>query len=97
MIGAFTGVRQFSTAGRLQAVNEERWDGKKDQDDANASKLKQIVNDQGDFEKLLFLCVMYTGSWMSIQGTMVTGTLITAPEFHNFLFPCYNVNPLTFK
>ena len=45
MISLVTGMREFSTADRLQAVIEERWDGKKDQDDAKDSKLKVIVND----------------------------------------------------
>ena len=62
LIGEVTGVRDFSTTDHLQAVNEERLDGKKDQDDTNDSKLKGIVNDQGDVEKILFLCAKYTGS-----------------------------------
>ena len=44
MISAVTGMRDFSTADHLQAVIEERWDGKKDRDDAKDSKLKVIVN-----------------------------------------------------
>ena len=45
MISAVTGMRDFSTADQFQAVIEESWDGKKDQDDAKDSKLKVIVND----------------------------------------------------
>ena len=97
LIGEVTGVREFSTTDHLQAVNEEMLDGKKDWDDANDSKLKVIVNDQGDVEKILFLRTKYTGSWMSVQGTMVTGTVLTAPKFSDFLFGCYNLNTPNLK
>ena len=61
MISAVTGMRDFSTADHLQAVIEERWDGKKDRDDANDSKLRGVFNYQGDIEKRLFLCANHMG------------------------------------
>ena len=58
----------------------------------NDAKIRGVVNDQGRLEKIIFLRAKYTGSWMSVQGTMVTGTVLTAPEFSVFLFACYNLN-----
>ena len=78
MIGTVTDEMYFSTADQLLEVKEERRYGKRDWDDANDTKLRGIVNDQGNFEKRLFLCAKHTGSWTIIQGTMVTGTVLAA-------------------
>ena len=55
MIGAVTGKRAFSTTDHIQAVKEEWWDGVKDQDLANDTKLWEILSSQGAFDRRLFL------------------------------------------
>ena len=66
LIGALTGERVFSTSNHLRDVKEERQDRKKNRENANNVKLGGIVNDQGKFEKCLFLRSKHMGSWMSI-------------------------------
>ena len=61
LIGEVTREIKFSTADPIWAVKEERWDGKKYWDDLNDTKLRGVVNDQGDFEKVLFLHANHTG------------------------------------
>ena len=55
LIGAVTGKRAFSTTDHIQAVKEEWWDGVKDQDLANDTKLWEILSSQGAFDRRLFL------------------------------------------
>ena len=43
LIGAVTGASEFSTTIHLQAVKEERCDGKKNWDDGNEVKLEVIL------------------------------------------------------
>ena len=59
----------------------------------NDAKIQGIVSNQSAFEKLLFLCDKNTGPHMSVWVTTVTGTVLAAMEFRNFLFARYNVNP----
>ena len=97
LIGAVTGKREFSTADHLQAVKEERQGGKINWDGANAAKLREIIHDQVDFKKSLFLRVKHMGSWMSVWVTTVTGTLLAATEFRDFYVHFITLTPITFK
>ena len=74
-------------------VKKERWDRNKYWDDANGTKLRGIVSDQGKFEARLFLRTNHTGSWMSVRRTTVTGTVRAATKFRVFLCASNNVNP----
>ena len=74
-----------STSDNLWAVKEERQDGNKDRDDANDTKSRRIINAQGNLDKRLFMRANHMGSWMSVQGTTVTGTLLTATQFCDFM------------
>ena len=93
LIGAVKVEKEFSTADHLLAFKEERWDGKTDQGVANDVKLRKIVSNKSALEKRPFLCAKNTGSWMSVQGTMINGTVLTATESREFLCACYKVNP----
>ena len=84
MIGAVMGDREISTADHLWSVKEERRDGKKYWDEVNDAKIRGIVNDQGNFEKRLFLYAHHTGSWLSVWSTIVNGIVPTTTEFCGF-------------
>ena len=68
-----------------------------DQDDANGVKLRRIINDEGNFDKRVFLGSKYTAYWLSVQGTTVIGTVITATDYCYFLSVHYNVNTPTLQ
>ena len=65
----------------------------KNRDVVNDAKLQGIISNQDAFKKQLFLCAKHTGSWMSVQGTTETGTILAATEFRDFKCDHYNVNP----
>ena len=53
------------------------------------------MNDQGAFEKRLFLCVKHTGIWLSICRTTVTGTVLATTEFSDFYVLVTKLTPPT--
>ena len=55
LIGAVKGKPMFSTADHIREVNGGRRDKKKERDTTNDAKLKVVVCDQVDIEKLLLL------------------------------------------
>ena len=81
LIGSVTVKKKCSITDHLLAVREERWDMKKCRDDVNDAKLRRIVNDQGYFDKRLFLRAKHPGSCLSIRGNTATGTVLTTTEF----------------
>ena len=44
-------------------------------------------------DRRLILYTKSTGSWMNVRGTMVTGKVLAATEFCDFLCARYNVTP----
>ena len=70
---------------------------KKIRDDTNNSKLKGLVNDIEAPGRCLILSANNTGYWLIIRGTTVTGTVLAAMEFHDFLCAHYDVTSLTLK
>ena len=62
----------------------ERRVRKKYRDAANDEKLQGIFSGQGALKKRLLLRAKHMGSWTSLQGTTVTGTVIDATEFSDF-------------
>ena len=52
-------------------------------DDANESKLKVLVNDLEAHDRRLILRAKNTGSWLSIQGAVVTVTVLAATYLRN--------------
>ena len=58
---------------------------KKIRDDSNNAKTRGLVKNLESPELRLILLAKHTGSWLTVQGTTVTGTLLVAMEFSNFL------------
>ena len=52
-------------------------------------------NSQGPLNTWPLFHTIYqnTGSWLTVRGTTVTGTVLTAMEFCDFLCACYDVTP----
>ena len=70
---------------------------KKYRDIANDTKLQEIVSNQGAFEKRPFLRAKHTDAWMSMGGTMVTGTVLTITKIFDFYVLVIKLTPLNFK
>ena len=85
MVGAATGARKFSTSDHLLTIREERRDRQKIQDDANNAKLKGLIYDHKSPGGRLVLRAKNTGSWLTAQGSTVTGIVLAATEFRYFL------------
>ena len=62
--------------------------------DANDTKLKGLVNDLKAPDHHLTLRAKNTGSWLTVWGTRVTGTVLAATGFHDFLCARYDVTLL---
>ena len=68
----------FSNADHLRTLGEERRDGKKDRDASYKIKLKGLVRDLKGTDKCLILHAKITGTWLSVRGTTVSGTVLSA-------------------
>ena len=97
LIRAVTGGGEFSNANYLRTLGEERSDGKKYWEVANKTKLKGLVQDLKGTDRRLILQGKRTGACLSVRGTTVSGTLLSATEFRNFLCARYNVSPLNLQ
>ena len=93
LIGAVTDKREFLTAYHIQLVEEKWRDGKKYRDDANDKKLREIVSDQGAFDKFLFPRAKHMGSWLIVWGTTVIGTVLAATQYRNFYVHVITLTP----
>ena len=74
----------FSNANHLWSLSEERSDRKKAQGTTYESKLKGLVSYLQGTDKCLLLRTKITGAWMSVCGTTVSGTVLSATEFLDF-------------
>ena len=83
---AVTGGGGFSDADHLRTLSEERRDRKEARDVAYESRLKGLVSDVKGFDKQLLLRAKITGTWMSVRGTSVSGTVLFATESWDFYF-----------
>ena len=54
------------------------------QDAAYESKLKGLVSNLKGTAKPLLLSAKITGAWLSVRGTKVSGTVLSATEFWYF-------------
>ena len=79
-----TGGGSFSNSDHLRTLSEERRDGNKDQDVIQESRLKGLVRYLKGTDKRLILRAKSTGAWMSVHGTSVSGTVLSATEFRDF-------------
>ena len=96
LVRAVTGGGEFSNANHLWTISEERRDGKKAWDIAYKSRLKVLVSDLQGTDKRLLLRAKSTGAWLSVHGTTVSVTVLSATEFQDFLCDHYNVSPVNF-
>ena len=87
----------FSNADHIRTLNKEQRDGMKDQDDVYESKLKGLVRNLKGIYKRLLLRAKIKGACLSVQGTTVSGTILSATEFRDFLCEHYNVSPLNLQ
>ena len=74
---------------RSKGVKETKYRG-----EVNNTKLEGIVNNLKIFDRRLYIRAKQTGSWLTIQGTTLNGTVLLAMEFSNFLCARYKVTPL---
>ena len=91
---AVTGGEAYSNADHLRTLGEERRDGKKYREAKNQTKLKGLVCNIKGNKRRLILRNKRAGAWLSICGTTVSGTVMSATEFRNFLCARYNVSSL---
>ena len=87
----------LSNADHLRTLSEERHEGKKYRDVLHKSILKGLVCNLKGTDKRLLLRSKSTCAWMSIHGTSVSGTFLSATEFWYFLFARYNVSPVNLQ
>ena len=85
LVRAVMGGGTFSNADLLWTLSEERHDGKKYRDVLYKSKLKGLVRNIKGTDKFLLLRTNITGAWPSVRGTSVSGTVVSATEFRDFL------------
>ena len=57
------------------------------------AKLKGLVKDLEATDLSLVICAKNTGSWLTVWGTIVTGTVLAAMEFSDFLCARYDATP----
>ena len=79
------GEGEFSTAYHMLDLRQERRDIQQIWDVANNAKLKGLVDDLEANDRRLILLTKNTGSWLIVRGTTVTGTLLAATDFCDFL------------
>ena len=75
----------FSNANHLQTLNEKQRDGKEAWYIAYKYRLKGLVSNLKGTVKPLLLCAKSTGIWLTVRGTTVPGTVLSATEFLDFL------------
>ena len=87
----------FYNSDHLRTLSEEQCDGKKERDAAYESKLKGLVSNLKSTDKQLLLRAKSIDAWMSVHGTTVSGIVLSATEFLDFLCARYNVSPLNLQ
>ena len=84
LVRAVTGGRKLSNTDHLRTLSEERRDGKEARDVAYESRLKSLVRNLQGTDKRQLLRAKITGAWLSVHGTTVSVTVLSATEFRNF-------------
>ena len=97
LIRAMTGGGEFSNTDHIWTLEEEIHERKNDLAVADKTKLKGLVRDLTGTDMRLILRAKITCVWMSVCGTKVSGTLLSAMEFWDFLCARYNVSPLNLR
>ena len=78
LVHAVTGGGESSNADHLRTLSEERSDGKKAWDVAYESILTGLLSNIQGTNKRLLLISKITGAWLSVRGTTVSGTVLSA-------------------
>ena len=94
LVWAVTGVGEFSSADHLYTLGEEICDGKKEREAAYETKLNGLVCNLKDTDRRLILRAKSMGDLLVLRGTKVSGTVLSATEFRDFLCARYNVSLL---
>ena len=84
LVQALMGGGAFSNANHFRTLSDEKHDGNKYWDVAHKSRLKGLVRDLKGTDKRLLLRAKSTGAWLSVHGTAVSGTVLSATEFRDF-------------
>ena len=92
MIGDVTGEREFSTADHLLVLRKERLDEKNPGWYQRGQTQGTSQGPQSN-RTPYYSTHQKTGSWMTVQGSIVTGTLLVDAWFRNFLYAYYDVTP----
>ena len=93
LVRVATGGGAFSNDNHLRTLSGERHDEKKDWDVAYKLRLKDLVRNLKGTDKRLLLRAKTTGARMSVRGTTVSGTVLSATELWDSLCARYNVFP----
>ena len=78
------GGGSFSNSDHLRTLSEEQHNGKEERYIVYKSRLKGLVSYLKGTDKRLLLRSKHTCAWLSVRGTTVSGTVISATEFRNF-------------
>ena len=97
LIRSVMGGGTLSNNDHLRTLGEEIHDGKKDWEAAYGTKLKGLFHDLKVTNMCLILRAKSIGAWMSVHGTTVSCTLLSATEFRDILCACYKVLQLNIQ
>ena len=78
------GAGDFSYTNHLLELREERCHGQKIRDDVNNAKLEELVKYLDGTDRCLILDSKNIGDCLSIRGTAVTITVLSATKFCHF-------------
>ena len=90
------GEGEFSNAGQLLNLREERRDRQKIWYDVNSAKLKEISEDINRIDHCLIPHTRNTGVCINLWVAMATGTLLVATDFCDFYARNMMLPPLIF-
>ena len=79
------GWGELFNANHLRTLSEKRRDGKKYRDVVYKSRLKGLVRNLQGTDKCLLLRAKITGAWLIVHSTTVSGTVLSATEFWDFM------------
>ena len=75
---AVRGGGEFFNANHLRMLGEERRDINKSREAAHETKIKGLVHNLKGTDRRLILRAKITGAWLSVRGTTVSVTVLSA-------------------
>ena len=85
LIRAVTRGGSLSNSDHPLTLGEERRDEMKDREAAYETKIKVLVRKLKGANRVPIICAKITGAWLGVRGTTVSGTVLSATEFRDFL------------